>query len=281
MSRAASHKFRKQYYRMMRGQDEGVDLGRAALLISGEVYPDLNLPQYINVLDSLADEARQYTGAISDSRVALERLSEYLFVRQGFRGNQQDYYDPRNSYLNLVLDRHLGIPITLSLLYIEVGRRLGLALEGVGLPGHFVVRAEYGEEEMYVDAFHGGRLLTRDECARMVEAMFQGRIQFHEEHLVPYTRKQILVRMLSNLKGIYLRTDRIRRAVAAADLIAITHPTIAANYKDRAWMLSQLREYGLAINDLQMYLKTNPSAPDIENVRRQIRSLWCMIATSN
>ena len=231
--------FRRQYQHLLQGPAKDVDLARAALLISGEIYPDIDIQHYLNALDSMATDIHVSTSASSDRRQLATAVSDYLFCRRGFAGNQDDYYDPRNSYLSQVLERHLGIPITLSLVYMEVGRRLGLPAEGVGLPGHFIVRIDGEGEGLYVDAFHQGRLMTGQECLQAVQSMFRGRVNLRLEHLLPYSNRQILTRLLGNLKINYVRQKQMGKALAAMDLKVITEPKVAANYKERASMFAQ------------------------------------------
>ena len=281
MPRPTPLSFRKQYSRIMQGTDQEVDLARAALLISGEIYPDLDMKRYLGLLDSMAEDVLRSTPSSGDPRHTAEALSEYLFRQQGFRGNDEDYYDPRNSYLNQVLDRQLGIPITLSLVYIEVGRRIGLPIEGIGLPGHFVVKVVGASDDLFVDPFNGGRLMASHECVEAVQSMFHGRVSFSPEHLRPYSSRQLLVRLLGNLKIHYLQQNQLRRALASTDLMVITDPTATNNYKDRAAMLAQIGQHGLAVQDLGKYLEIDPEATDAPEVRRQIRTLWHIIAPPN
>ena len=273
--------FRRQYRQLLRGPDEDIDLARAALLISGEMYPDIDVQHYLDALDSMATDIHVSTAASSDRKALATAVSDYLFRRRGFSGNQDDYYDPRNSYLNQVMDRHLGIPITLSLVYMEVGRRLGLPAEGIGLPGHFIVRIDGEGEGLYVDAFHQGRLMTGRECLQAVESMFQGRLNLRLEHLLPYSSRQILVRLLGNLKINYMRQKQLRQALATMDLMVLTDPAAPANYKERATMFAQWGRHSLAAADLAKYLELAPQANDIQEIQRQIRALWYTVASAN
>lgn len=281
MDKEASTEFRRLFSEMVGRTDEDIDLVRAALYISGEEYPDLNVDHYLNILDSLAEEARKYIGLTGDVRDTIQRLGEFLFVHQKFGGNDEDYYDPRNSYLNEVLDRHIAIPITLSLVYMEVARRLGLVFEGIGLPGHFVLRTGPPEYELYVDAFNGGQILSRSDCERTVHDLFQGRIEFRQEFLRPYTKREFLVRMLNNLKINYSTKEDYHRAISFADHIAIIDPQLGSNLKERASFYYTLKQYRTAIRDLETYLETNPQAPDADQVRRQIQAIQGILRTLN
>lgn len=281
MPRATPLTFRRQYESLLRGHDGDVDLARAALLISGEVYPDIDVQNYVNTLDSMATDIHVSTAARSSPRELAAAISDYLFLRRGFAGNEDDYYDPRNSYLSQVMDRHLGIPITLSLVFMEVGRRLGLPAEGIGLPGHFIVRIDGEGEGLYVDAFHKGRLMTGRECLQAVQAMFKGRLNLRLEHLLPYSNRQILTRLLGNLKINYMRQSQLRRALGSMDLMVLTEPSVATNYKERAGMLAQSGRHTLAAADLTKYLELAPQANDAADIQRQIRALWYTVAQAN
>ena len=281
MPRPTPLTFRRQYQDLLQGPDGDIDLARAALLVSGETYPDIDVKRYLNTLDSMATDIHVSTAASSNVRDLANAVSDYLFQRRGFTGNQDDYYDPRNSYLSQVMDRQLGIPITLSVVYMEVGRRLGLPAEGVGLPGHFIVRIDGEGEGLYVDAFHHGRLMTGRECLQAVQAMFKGRLNLRLEHLLPYSNRQILTRLLGNLRINYMRQNQLRRALATMDLIVITDPSMATNYKERASMFAQWGRHSLAAADLAKYLELAPHANDAAEVQRQIRALWYTIAPAN
>ena len=281
MPRATPLTFRRQYESLLRGHDGDIDLARAALLISGEVYPDIDVQDYVNTLDSMATDIHVSTAARSSPREVAAAISDYLFLRRGFAGNEDDYYDPRNSYLSQVMDRHLGIPITLSLVFMEVGRRLGLPAEGIGLPGHFIVRIDGEGEGLYVDAFHKGRLMTGRECLQAVQAMFKGRLNLRLEHLLPYSNRQILTRLLGNLKINYMRQSQLRRALGSMDLMVLTEPSVSTNYKERAGMLAQAGRHTLAAADLTKYLELAPQANDAADIQRQIRALWYTVAQAN
>ena len=265
----------------VRRADEDIDLARATLYISGEEYPGLDIGRYLSMLDSLAEDAGRHIGGAQQLRATVQRLGEYLSAEQGFAGNGADYYDPRNSYLNEVLDRKRGIPITLALVYKEVAKRLGLVFEGIGLPGHFVIRAGPPDQELYIDPFNGGHLMSRSDCERTVQDLFHGSVEFQEEFLRPYTKKQLLIRLLTNLKQNYMRMEDYERAIFAADYIAMIDPSLGSNLKDRAWLNYTLKRYRGTLSDLEAYLKAFPQAQDAEQVRQQIQFIWATLLTIN
>ncbi len=187
---------------VVQSPEEEIDLDQTALILASTEYPELDITQETAVLDSLAAGAARRLGDLRDPLSSVNTLSEYLFDEVGFRGNQNTYYDPRNSYLNEVLARRLGIPITLSLIYIETGRRLNIPLLGVGMPGHFVVRHR-DLEDLLVDPFHGGILLTEKECADRVNQATQNEIVWNQRYLSPISNRDFITRMVRNLKSAY------------------------------------------------------------------------------
>ena len=273
--------FRRKFTDAVSRNDEDISLTEAALYIAGEQYTGLEVSSVLAAIDVLGEEADQYIGPRDEPIRCLKRLSEYLYLQKGFQGNRDDYYDPDNSYLNKVLERNLGIPISLSLVHMAVGQKLGLVLEGVGLPGRFLLRFGPPEWEMYVDTFDQGRLISKAGCEEIYNGLFQGESQFRDELLVPNTKKQILVRLLANLKGIYINQEDYRRAIAAADRIDIIDPGLGKNLKERAWLHTQLNQYRLAIRDLDRYLNSVPEPEDSKDIESRVAALWHRMSTLN
>ena len=252
--------------------DERINLAEAALLIAAEEYPRLNVAAYLEKLDRISDVARDRIALAVDASDFISAINATLFEDYGFQGNRDNYYDPRNSFLNEVIDRRVGIPITLSVLYIEVARRIGLAIEGVGLPGHFVVRHQSAREAIYIDPFNGGRVLGEMGCAELVTEMSGGRRVLEPEHLRPVTRKQLITRMLSNLLAIYARNDH-RRALGVIERILILQPNSPAHVRDHGLLLALVGQTAQALAALERYLKMEPAAADAELVREQIKTI--------
>jgi regulator of sirC expression with transglutaminase-like and TPR domain len=259
---------RDELTELLRRPEPAVDLGRASLLIACEEYPDLDLSHYLTRLDELARAARS---RMEDQRpVALvTAVSRLLFEQEGFHGNTDDYYDPRNSFLNDVLDRRLGIPITLSALYMEVGRRAGVEVEGVSLPGHFVVRAA----GLLVDPFHGGTVLTEADCQERLDRIYGGRVKLRPEMLAPCTAQDMLARMLRNLKGIYVKAEDYPRALRVVELLLGANPDALEDLRDRGLLHAALDCYGLAARDLELYLERAPGAPEAAQLTERIAEL--------
>ena len=213
---AASNASALQQFALAAGCDE-IDLAQMALLIAAAEYPDLDVKEELRALDSLAAAASRSLGQEEDPLARANALSEYLFDEVGFRGNREDYYDPRNSFLNEVLSRRLGIPITLSLVYIEVGKRLGVPLVGVGMPGHFMVRISSGQEDLVIDPFHRGILLSEKECAQRLQEVAGAAVPWDRSYLAPVSNRELIERVLLNLRGIYMRRHDQPRAVRATE----------------------------------------------------------------
>lgn len=253
--------------------DDAVDLAEASLLIACEAYPDLEVARYLSRLEQMAAAMRERVGVAARAEDLVPTLNAYLFGELGFRGNTEDYYDPRNSFLNDVLDRRMGIPITLSALYIEVGGRLGLAVDGVGLPGHFIVKAAGPQGDMLIDPFHGGTLLSEEDCQRRLDRIYDGRVQMEPAMLAPCGRKPMLARMLRNLKAIYTKADDYPHALGTIELLLKIQPDSAEDMRDRGLLHVALDCYGLAARDLETYLGMAPGAPDGPVVRATIERM--------
>jgi regulator of sirC expression with transglutaminase-like and TPR domain len=239
-----------------------VDLAMAALLIAAEEYPQLVPEPYLRRLDELAERVRDRQWDATAPVVVLQDLSRVLFEEEGFRGNEEEYYDPRNSFLNDVLDRRLGIPITLSVVYLEVGWRLGLPLHGVNFPGHFLVRYDGEALKLLIDPFQGGRVRFEDEAQDLLDHVYGGSIRMKDEFLRPADRRAILVRILENLKGNYLNSRDDVRALAALERVLLLLPDSADHVRDRGMILTRLGRDGEAGEALRRYLELVPDAPD-------------------
>lgn len=243
-----------------------VDLANAALLIARLEYPALDVDTYIRRLDEMGDTLRERMTDDADPQTRLAALCVYLFEEEGFRGNSDEYYDPRNSFLNDVLDRRVGIPISLSTVFIEVGARLGLAVSGVGLPGHFIVRVHDDKGDVLVDPFHGGTLLSEEDCQKRLDRVSGGKMRLRPHHLASCSPKQILGRMLSNLKAIYVKGGDHLRALGVMDLLLAVSAD-PDQVRDRGLLYAALDCYSLAAADLTTYLDRCPTAKDADTMR--------------
>lgn len=256
-----------------------VDVAEIALRIAQDEYPALDVEAYLNELDGMAREARNYLGGDLPSQV--HGLCRYLFHEMGFRGNTRDYYDPRNSYFNDVLDRRVGIPITLSVLAMAVGTRVGLPVVGVGLPGHFVAKVVRNGSEVLFDPFHGGRQLTRDECEHLVQQALGQPLPVSESHLRAVPPALIVQRMLTNLKSIYLRSEDFGRAVRVIERMRQLAPNDAEHRRDLGVVLVRSAQPGRAIDHLEAYLDAIPNCPDAIVVRQMLDQARSAVAQWN
>ncbi|HXP46236.1 MAG TPA: transglutaminase-like domain-containing protein [Terriglobales bacterium] len=263
-------------------EDERIDLVRAALTIAQTEYPDVAIDVYHGRIEELARRVKRLVPDLGDPSESIAALNRVLFEEEGFRGNGEDYYDPRNSFLNDVLDRKLGIPITLAVVYMEVARRVGFPLVGVGMPGHFLLK-HYDVEgrEILIDPFNRGSILTAKDCQRALDEIYGGEMPLQPEFLMAVSRRQVLVRMLNNLKSIYLSVRNFRKALPIVDLILAIYPRSPEDVKQRAllrWSLGQTRG---ALADLDDYLKMSPDASDADEIRQTAASFRRMMATMN
>ena len=254
-----------RFSRLVSGPDASVDLAEASLLIAAGEYPELDVARYLERLDEMGREVRGRLPRGAGARI--ECLNGYLFGQEGYRGNAEDYYDPRNSFLNEVMDRRTGIPITLATVYIEVGRRAGLGVFGVGLPGHFLVGAEGAGRSVLVDPFHGGALLSEADCQKRLDRVFEGRVRLGPGMLAPCPRKAILARMLRNLKGIYVKAGDYARALRTIDLLLRLDARSAEDLRDRGLLHAEYGCYGLAAADLEACIALAPAAPESPALR--------------
>jgi regulator of sirC expression with transglutaminase-like and TPR domain len=251
-------------------------LAEGALLIAAEEYPSLSIPRYVAALDQLADAARPRVPGGVAAGEAVSGLGEFLFKEAGFRGNTENYGDPKNSFLNEVLDRRLGIPVTLAVVYLEVGWRLRLPLYGVGMPAHFLVGCETVGPPLFVDAFTG-TVLTEAGCERLFSRITGGSQPFRRDYLAPTPARDVLVRMLRNLKGIYLQQEDLERAAGAVERILLLVPDLIGDVRDLGLIRYRQGKLADARRLLEQYLGAVPKdasdRPMIELCLREVRDL--------
>lgn len=253
--------------------DGEIDLARAALLIAKEEYPQLPVDRYRIRLDRLAEEAKDRLYDEGAPLVVLREVIRTLYERHGFRGNRTAYYDPRNSFLNDVLDRRLGIPLTLGVVLLEVGWRLDLPLEGVNFPGHFLVRFRGDAIDLLVDPFDGGRIRFRDEAQELLDRVYGGMVRVQDSFLREASRREMLTRLLSNLKTVYTNVEDDARALGVVERLLLLRPNAPHEVRDRGEILARLGRDEEAIEALQGYLDRAPRAADAGRVRRLIEQL--------
>ncbi len=256
-----------------------LDVAEIALHLARDEYADLDVEAHLGELDAMAHEARAYLRG--DLRTQVRGLCRYLFHEMGFRGNTRDYYDARNSYLNVVLERRTGIPISLSTVAIAVGTRAGLEVVGVGLPGHFVAKAVADGKDVLFDPFHGGRLLAPTDCEHLVMQVTEQPFEASAENLRAVPVGMTVLRMLNNLKGVYLRQGDFRRAVRVMERLRQLDPRDPLQQRDLGVSLLQMGQPGKAIDYLDGYLRAVPTAEDAATVRDLLRQARTQVASWN
>jgi regulator of sirC expression with transglutaminase-like and TPR domain len=266
------------------GPEGDIDLVEAALVIAAHEYPGLDVLAYQARMDRIAVTLRDRLRRDIGPTEAIIALNRYLFEELGFQGNALDYYDPRNSFLNEVLDRKLGIPLTLAVIYVEVGRRIGLALHGVSFPGHFLVKCPARDGVIVLDPYARGASLSLEDLQQRLRALRGGAApptDFARHMLAAAGKKDILARMLRNLKGIYLQRRDLPRALAAADRVIALEPRAAEEYRDRAAIYLDLECSRAALSDFRNYLMLKPGADDAAMVQRRVVELQQIAARLN
>lgn len=275
----------QEWRRIARMPDEDVSLAEGALWIAAEEYPGLVVDDYLARLHDMAARLRRRLRADVATAEKLLVLNHFLFDELGFSGNTDNFYDPRNSYLNEVLERRLGIPITLGIVYIEIGRRIGLGLHGVSFPGHFLVKCALRDGVVVLDPYGRGTSLGVDELQQRLHAA--GSVGDVDDAMLGHllsaaSNKEVLARMLRNLKGVYGQQGDWLRALSSSErLIALAPDDAGEEYRDRGNIYLNLECFRAALGDFGTYLKQCPGAPDVDNVRAQIAELAPRVARLN
>lgn len=267
----------ERFAALLAREDGGIELARACLQIAEDAYPGLDVGGYVGEIERFAARlrARLAPGALVEDRIIA--LNEFLFADLGFRGNADDYYDPRNSYLNEVIDRRRGIPITLAVLYLEIGRRIELPLEGVSFPGHFLVRLPMRGGTLVLDPFSGGMPQSEAELRERLKRVVPEGVPAADLPLDPFLEpagnRQILARVLRNLKGVYREKDRPEQLLKVLDRMILVAPDAPAELRDRGYVYERMECWRPALEDLRAYLGREPEAPDVDQVRAKVVEL--------
>lgn len=263
------------FAQMMAREEHEISLVDASLLIAKTEYPHLDLKAQRERFTRLARELEaepEYSPLTN-----IEALNDLLFRKEGFSGNEDDYDDPRNNFLNDVLDRKTGIPITLSVVYMELGQRHQLPIQGVGFPGHFIVKYAWTSKDILIDPYHGGAILSRNDCANLLKSHFRDDAELLPEYLAPSTKKQILARMLNNLKSSFFRREQYDRVLTMVEMGLAIDPASRQHVHDRGMVYFLLRRYAQAAADLNAYLTfappDDPGVSSARSVLHRIRSL--------
>jgi regulator of sirC expression with transglutaminase-like and TPR domain len=266
----------------------GPDLAAPAFLVARIEYPKLDPTPYLDRLEQMGDAAFHFVakdpGHDAPLAPRIDAVNRYLFNLLGFMGNREQYDDPRNSCLNEVMDRKKGIPITMALVYIEIARRAGMRAEGVNFPGHFLVRiladaqSENPSEAMIVDPFHGGAILNEGDCRQLLSRVGDGSA-FEPSLLARATRRQVLVRMLHNLKRLYVKMHSFPQARATTDALLALQPSSLADLKDRGLLAYNMNDFSHALRDFEEYLKLARLSEQDEDDRKETETVWEHVKT--
>ena len=277
------------FAQLLGGDDSRIDLARACLMIAQDAYPGLDVDRYLGDIERMAIRLRARMPQANAAEEKVVALNQFLFDDLGYWGNTDDYYDPRNSYLNEVIDRKTGTPISLSILYMELGRRIGLPLEGVSFPGHFLVRLRLRGGTLVLDPFAGGTPQSeaelRERLQRVIPEGAAGGVAVGElpldQFLEPASNRQILARVLRNLKGIYREKDKPERMLEVLNRMLVVAPDASSELRDRGYVYRRLECWRPALKDLSDYVEREPEAPDLDVVRVKLMELSALCARLN
>ena len=278
---AVPEKIRDDFVRAVGRPEPALDLARAALLVAAESDPRMDIDGQLHTLESWAAELRGRLEPGWNNLQKLARLRNFVFEELGFRGDHQDYFSPSNSLLHEVMERRLGVPLTLSIIFMELGWRIGIPFEGVGFPGHFLVRLTGEPRDLVLDPFNHARTMHEEDCRQLLREVTGGRLEFDGRLLASVTKRDIITRLLLNLKGAYLRAKQDEGALAAVERLLLIHPEDMDEVRDRGLLLFRLQRYGLALDALTSYLAARPAAPDRENIEQHVGALRQLIASLN
>jgi len=250
-----------------------IDLAAAALYIAQEEYPHIYPADYLYLLNQMAAVVKKRLPQDLYPLRVLQTINQYLYEDLGFMGNTHNYYDPDNSFLNNVLDRRTGIPITLALVYLEIAKRIDFPMVGVGMPGHFLTRPDFEDCEIFVDAFNRGEILFPQDCEDRLAQIYGRKVSLQPNFLVPVRPRRFLVRMLTNLKVIYMNQQHVYKAFCAVDRALMVVPNLPMELRDRGLLQFQLGQWKSALTDLEKYLALLPQAEDAEVISQLIAEL--------
>jgi regulator of sirC expression with transglutaminase-like and TPR domain len=264
---------RRRFEEIAGRPDSLVDLVEGSLVIALEENASLDLDRHLREVEAWSNAVRERLQGSRDVERVVDTINRLLFDEEGFHGENDDYYDPRSAPLSEAMERHAGLPITLSVLYIELSRRIGAEATGVALPGRFLVKFSGAFGVIVVDPFDGGRVLSKQELQKILDGMFGGGVQLREHHLRSFSPREILARELAQLKAAYLAQHDLARAAASIDRLLILDDRDAYEVRDRAGLAMQMHAYGQAVQLFERYLALAPSADDHARVREQIAYL--------
>lgn len=269
-----------EFLKLLR-HDPAADLTRIALEISRDEYPDLDADSYLRKIEELADRVRDRCPSGAGPRQVLGQVNWVLYVEEGYQGNTEDYSDPRNSYLNEVIDRRTGIPISLSVLYRAVAGRLSPQMSGMNLPAHFMLRVGQGASTIFIDPFHAGALLDRAGCERCISKVVGQAVALSDLQLAPCSPAQVVSRMLRNLKALYLQRNEFTRALPVQRRLAAIEAGEPQEQRDLGMLCLQVDRPGDAVKPLEAYLQARPDADDADAIGTLLRAARREVARWN
>jgi len=255
------------FYQEINQPDEQIDIAKASLCYAKAEYPDLDIEQYLGFLDAIATEVKSQLSGEAYPLKVIQAINFELFDGLGFQGNDKDYYNPGNSFLNQVIERRVGIPISLSVVYLAVAQRINFPMVGVGMPGHFLIRPDFEDVGIFVDAFNRGEILFKQDCQKKLSRMYKQQIELNPDWFAPVSNRQILARMLNNLKFIYLHKQEIDKALSTMSGIIKLFPHNAPEIRDRGLLYYQTNRWQEAAVDLEYFLKIAPNTQDAETIK--------------
>jgi len=278
---AVPENIRDDFARAVGRPEPALDLARTALLVAAESDARVDVDSQIHTLESWAAELSARLEPGWNNLQKLARLRSFVFEDLGFRGDSQDYFSPSNSLLNQVMERRIGVPLTLSIIFMELGWRVGIPFEGVGFPGHFLVRLPGEPRDLVLDPFNHGRTMHEEDCRRLLDEVTGGRLEFDGRLLASVTKRDIITRLLRNLKGAYLRANQDEGALAAVERLLLIHPDDMDEVRDRGLLLFRLQRFSPALDALNAYLAARLDAPDRDNIAQHVISLRQLLASLN
>ena len=277
----SNERIRADFARLVKRPESKIDLARAALLIAAEADPNVDVDGEIHTLESWGTQLRAQLDPSWNNLQKLARLRNFVYEELRFRGDRNDYYSPSNSLLHEVMGRRLGVPLTLSIIFLELGWRVGMPLEGVGFPGHFLVRLAGEPNDLLLDPYERGTSVHEEDCRRMLHDLSDGKLQLSDQHLASIGKRDMIARLLMNLKGAYLRVNDDEQALAAVDRLLLLRPDDLDEVRDRGLLLYRLQRYWAAFQALTGYLEARPDADDREAMESHVQNLRTLVATLN
>ena len=264
---------RQCFQREVQKPDEQIHLERAALYLAQEEYPALDVEAYLKTLDEMAAVVKERSPQSAYPLKIIQTINDYLYDELGFVGNTVDYYDPRNSFLNEVIDRRTGIPIALSLVYLAIAQRVGLPMVGINMPGHFLIRPVIEDAEICVDPFHQGEILFPQDCRERLTQVYGHPVALKPAFLEAVSNRQFLARMLTNLKVIYGNRGKLNQTLAAIDRLLLLFPNMPLELRDRGIVYYHLARHAEAQRDLERYLNLSPTATDAQAIQELLQTI--------